>query len=125
MREFERDFMDRARKNRESREFKPSNEREVVYNDKKYVMQIDVPDFRPEEIKVNLDGRKLTVEGKHESHSEHGSSNRSFSRSFMLPEDVDIDALKSSLANGKLSIEGPRIVQQSIHPIPIHINRKK
>ncbi|CAJ0596996.1 unnamed protein product [Cylicocyclus nassatus] len=83
---------------------------ETVNDDKKFSVAIDVSRFKPENLKVNLDGHKLTIEGKQEVKEENGYSMRSFVRSWVLPENVDLEALKSSLSdNGRLSIEAPKI----------------
>ncbi|CAD6192744.1 unnamed protein product [Caenorhabditis auriculariae] len=92
----------------------------VVNDENKYGLNLDVSHFRPEELKVHLDGRTVTVEGSHESHTEHGTTKRSFVRSFLLPEDVDIAAVHSSLTNdGHLAIEAPKAATSRGRSIPI------
>lgn len=39
---------------------------EVVNDDNKFGVALDVSQFKPEELKVNLDGRLLTIEASHE-----------------------------------------------------------
>ncbi|KAK6053404.1 Hsp20/alpha crystallin family protein [Cooperia oncophora] len=91
-----------------------------VDDDKKFAVSMDVSQFKPEELKVNLDGRMLTVEGKQESKGENTFMARSFVRSWYLPEDIDVDRLKTDLSDkGKLTIEAPKIPNTSKRNIPI------
>ncbi|VDM77442.1 unnamed protein product [Strongylus vulgaris] len=50
---------------------------EVVNDDKKFAVALDVSQFRPEELKVHIDGRDLTIEGQQEQRTEHGYIQRS------------------------------------------------
>lgn len=45
---------------------------EVVNDDKKFAVSLDVSQFKPEELKVHIDGRDLTIEGRQEQRTDHG-----------------------------------------------------
>ncbi|PIC28718.1 hypothetical protein B9Z55_020541 [Caenorhabditis nigoni] len=93
---------------------------EVINDDSKYAVQLDVSHFRPEDMKIQLDGRELKIEGCQEMKSEHGYSKRCFSKIFLMPEDVDLTALRSAISNdGKLQIEAPKGSANSSRAIPI------
>ncbi|VDM53408.1 unnamed protein product [Angiostrongylus costaricensis] len=68
-------------------------------------------------------GRCLTIEGKEELEEENGYSMRVFTRQFLLPEDVNLDAIRSSLTdNGQLAVEAPKLtksLQSGGETIPI------
>ncbi|EPB69326.1 Hsp20/alpha crystallin family protein [Ancylostoma ceylanicum] len=82
---------------------------QTVNDDKKFAVTIDVSQFRPEELKVNLDGRCLTVEGKQEQKDDRSFMARSFVRSWTLPEDANLEALRTELSDrGQLTIEAPK-----------------
>ncbi|GMT20117.1 hypothetical protein PFISCL1PPCAC_11414, partial [Pristionchus fissidentatus] len=83
---------------------------EIENTPEKFAVSVDVSHFKPDEIKVNLTGNELTIEGKHEEKSdEHGTIQRSFVRKYLLPEDANLESLRSSLSNdGHLSIEAPK-----------------
>ncbi|KAJ1356643.1 Heat shock protein beta-1 [Parelaphostrongylus tenuis] len=49
---------------------------QVVNDDKKFAVALDVSHFRPEELNVHLEGRELTIEGKQEYKMEHSFMNR-------------------------------------------------
>ncbi|KAE9416646.1 hypothetical protein Angca_006780, partial [Angiostrongylus cantonensis] len=84
----------------------------IVDNESKFAVSIDVSKFKPEHLKVNIDGRFLTIEGKEELKEENGYSMRAFTRQFVLPEDVNLEAIRSSLTDdGKLSVEAPKLTK--------------
>ncbi|CAP25275.2 Protein CBG04605 [Caenorhabditis briggsae] len=98
---------------------------EVINDDSKYAVQLDVSHFRPEDMKIQLDGRELKIEGCQEMKSEHGYSKRCFSKMFLMPEDVDLTALRSAISNdGKLQIEAPKGSANSSRAIPISFVEK-
>jgi len=80
-------------------------------NGGKYILKMDVgADFNPENVKVSLKDRVLTVEAKFEQKSDDGRSRmyQEMSRSFTLPENVKLDEVKSLLTpEGILTIEAP------------------
>ncbi|KAL6722638.1 hypothetical protein Aduo_017745 [Ancylostoma duodenale] len=88
--------------------------KEVVNDEKKFGVELDVSHFKPEELQVHLEGRDLTIEGKHEEKSEHGFIKRSFIRKWALPEDCDLDAVHTQLTDmGHLCIEAPKTGQHT------------
>ncbi|VDN28534.1 unnamed protein product [Cylicostephanus goldi] len=86
----------------------------VVDDDSKLAISLNVANFKPEELSVDLDGKILKVQGKQEIKEENGYSMRTFVRQWMLPENVDVEQLKSSLSeDGHLALEAPRITKKS------------
>ncbi|CAI2353178.1 unnamed protein product [Caenorhabditis sp. 36 PRJEB53466] len=93
---------------------------EIVNNSEKFAVNLSVSQFKPEELKINLDGRKLTIEGEQEEETEHGYSKKSFSRIILMPEDVDLASVVSNLTkDGNLSIEGKKAESIQGRSIPI------
>lgn len=76
----------------------------------KFQVSLDVQQFAPEEMSVKVVGKNVVVEGKHEEkQDEHGWISRQFVRKYIVPEQCDIDQLKSSLSSdGILMITAPR-----------------
>ncbi|KAK5986190.1 SHSP domain-containing protein [Trichostrongylus colubriformis] len=78
---------------------------QLVDDDKKFAVSLDVSQFRPEELNVHVVGRELTIEGKQEQKNDHTSIHRSFTRKWLLPENVDLQAARAvagrSKSNGK------------------------
>ncbi|PIO69838.1 Hsp20/alpha crystallin family protein [Teladorsagia circumcincta] len=82
---------------------------EVTDDGSKLAISLDVSKFKPDELKVNIDGRTLTIEGKQEITEGCNYTSRSFLRRWTLPEDVDVDQIRSTLTdNGQLAIELPK-----------------
>ncbi|XP_065256258.1 heat shock protein 30C-like [Emys orbicularis] len=81
----------------------------------KYQVSMDVSGFSPAELMVRVDGRKLTVTGKHEKKtaSEAGVCSheyREIRRETLLPEDVNVEAVLCSLSqDGQLCIDAPHL----------------
>ncbi|PIO74754.1 Hsp20/alpha crystallin family protein [Teladorsagia circumcincta] len=82
---------------------------QVVDDDKKFAISLDVSQFRPEELNVQVEGRELTIEGKQEHKTETGAIQRSFTRKWLLPGNVDLEAVRTQLDDkGHLSVEAPK-----------------
>ena len=80
-----------------------------------YRLDIELPGFSKEEIKVSLSGKMLTVAAEHsEDKSEEGKYLRrerrfgSFSRSFSI-NGIDADAISVTHENGVLSLTLPKV----------------
>jgi len=97
---------------------------DVVDNKDKFAVNMDISEFKPEEIKVKTIKNELVIEGAHERNSdEQGFLSAQFVRRVVIPENVDLGAMVSRLnADGtQLTIEAPKkIVQQTTEKtIPI------
>ncbi|CAJ0597003.1 unnamed protein product [Cylicocyclus nassatus] len=95
---------------------------QVINDDKRFAVSLDVSQFRPDELKVQLEGRQLVIEGKQENKGDNNYTERSFVRKWTLPDDVNIDAIRSELSDvGHLSIEAPKTGQkpENVRAIPI------
>ncbi|CAB3407022.1 unnamed protein product [Caenorhabditis bovis] len=95
----------------------------IENNDQKFAVKLDVSQFAPEELKVNLEGNLLTISGEHEVKSEHGYTKRSFTRQFTLPKDADLNAIHTVITKeGQLAIDVPKLNagEKTARAIPIH-----
>jgi HSP20 family protein len=88
-----------------------------------YLLDAELPGYEEKNIEVQVDGTVLTIESKKEEKAERNVSpakegkepedcyvirerrTASFSRSFKLPENADMDAISASFKNGLLSLE--------------------
>ncbi|ESO93139.1 hypothetical protein LOTGIDRAFT_119948 [Lottia gigantea] len=88
-------------------------------------LQLDVSNFKPEEITVTTSGKQLSVHAKHEEKTGNSSVYQEFNRSFTLPDGVKPDTVQSTLSkDGILSITGP--VDRALEgPKKIPIEHKK
>lgn len=90
--------------------FRPSID--VSETEKQFVVEVQLPGLKKEDINVNLENGILTVSGEREFLDEqkekkfHRVETRygSFSRSFQLPDRIKPDSVKATYQNGILSI---------------------
>lgn len=90
---------------------RPSGGASTVQADKnKFQVTLDVQQFKPEEVTVKVVDKNVLIEGKHEERQdEHGWISRQFVRKYLVPEQCDIEQLKSTLSSdGVLTITAPR-----------------
>lgn len=75
-------------------------------------VNLDVQQFKPEEINVKVVDDFIVVDGKHEERQDkHGFISRQFTRKYKLPPNVNVDAIQSKLSSdGILSIVAPKKV---------------
>ncbi|KAF7268280.1 hypothetical protein GWI33_018551 [Rhynchophorus ferrugineus] len=75
----------------------------------KFQANLDVQQFKPEEISVKVNDNVLTIEGKHEEQEdEHGFISRHFVRKYIMPKNCDISRIESKLSSdGVLTITAP------------------
>ncbi|XP_052094446.1 alpha-crystallin B chain-like [Mytilus californianus] len=72
---------------------------------RKFYLEYDTSQFKPEEITVKTSGQQLTVHAKHEEKDENRSSRKEYLRSYLLPKEVNPELLTSKLSEtGKLTI---------------------
>ncbi|XP_032785434.2 alpha-crystallin A chain [Daphnia magna] len=88
-----------------------------------YRLNIDMPGFKPEDIKISLKDRMLNIHAKMERKSDDGS--RFFQevcREYLLPETLKVEELKSIFTDdGVLCIEAPQ--PEAEKPLEIPIDR--
>ncbi|XP_050302867.1 protein lethal(2)essential for life-like [Anthonomus grandis grandis] len=96
----------------------------VSFDKDKFQANLDVQQFKPEEITVKVTGDNvLTIEGKHEEQQdEHGYISRHFVRRYVLPKNYDIGRVESKLSSdGVLTITAPPVESKEVEhkAIPI------
>lgn len=85
---------------------------DICESDGTYLFKADIPGLSREDVTVTLSGDTLTIEGQRrqeqEEHKPHfhrlERSYGSFSRSFSLPEDADLQHVEAHCENGELTI---------------------
>lgn len=95
-----------------------------VQNDKKnFAVNLDVQQFKPDEISVKVADGYIVVDGKHEERNdEHGFISRQFTRRYKIPENVDPSAITSTLSSdGVLSVGAPKKVLMRFYFLPIQL----
>lgn len=111
-----------------SRQDSSSGVSEVVNTADKFQVKADVSQFSPEDITVKTVGNCVVIHGKHEEKEDkHGFVSREFTRRYVLPEEVDPEAVTSSLSlDGVLTVEAPKKRQElpsSERMIPVIVQK--
>jgi len=69
---------------------------EINKTDNGYSVEVPVAGYAPDQIDVTLEDRVLTVSGK--------SERRNFTRSLLIPEEIDADTIGAKAEHGMLTI---------------------
>lgn len=98
---------------------------DIKEKDKEYVIEMDLPGYEKENIKINIADGYLTihaVSSKNSSEKEEGKFVRKerylgeCSRSFYIGDDVNEDSIKASFKNGILKVEIPK--KEAVEELP-------
>jgi HSP20 family protein len=81
-----------------------------------FVIKADLPGIKEEDLDITVTGNRLTVSGKREEErvEEAGAyyfrerSNGAFTRSFVLPDDVNSDQIQANMQDGVLTLRIPK-----------------
>ena len=89
---------------------------DVVEKEKQFEVHVSLPGLKKEEVKIDIDGDRLTISGERKFNNENKEDKYhmvenyygSFSRTFTLPEHVDKANMVAELTDGILKIEIPK-----------------
>jgi HSP20 family molecular chaperone IbpA len=70
---------------------------EIARAENGYRIELPVPGFRPDQIDVTIEDRVLTIVGK--------SEKRTFTRTVVIPEEIDAENIGANVEHGLLSLE--------------------
>ena len=92
-----------------------------------FEFKADVPGIKEEDLDVSLSGNRLTLSGKRDAETREDTdtfhtyerSFGSFTRTFMLPDEVDADKVKAELKDGVLWVTVPKIPEARAKKIEI------
>ncbi len=108
-------------------DFIPSvNTREGEYA---YHVEVDLPGIKKDDVDISVDGNVLTITGerkvkdetKEEDYYKIESKYGKFSRSFTLPEKVDVEDIHAESSDGVLEIVIPKLKEVEVKPKKIKI----
>jgi HSP20 family protein len=93
-------------------------EADVMETENEIRVMIEMPGMRPDDIEIGLENNVLTISGEKQEESRqqgdratwHVSERRygQFSRSFLLPRDVEHDRIQADFDNGVLTVSIPK-----------------
>nr|BFD58657.1 hypothetical protein CKG001_07640 [Bdellovibrio sp. CKG001] len=101
---------------------------ELIEEDKNYLLKVDLPGIKKEDVKVEVEGDRLTIRAERRSEKEEKSKKRYFSeisygscmRSFTLPQAIDEKKVDAKFENGVLSVTIPKTAESKSKQISIH-----
>jgi HSP20 family protein len=93
-----------------------------------YKVELAVPGMKKDDFKIDVDGNMLTISSEKEENFEEKEkrftrkeySYSSFSRSFTLPEEINLDKIEAKYEDGVLMLSLPRREEAKL-PTPKHI----
>ncbi len=102
---------------------------DVIEREKEYLIKVDLPDVRKEDVKVLFDAGVLTIKGerKVEKETKGETVHRTerfygaFERGFALPDDVDPKGIHAECKDGVLTVSLPRVAVEKPRPLAITI----
>jgi HSP20 family protein len=102
---------------------------DIVEREKEYLVKVDLPDVRKEDVKVLFDDGVLTIKGERKVEKEEKGDKvhrterfyGMFERSFVLPDDVDVKTIRAESKEGVLTIHLPRVAVEKARPLAITI----
>jgi HSP20 family protein len=108
-------------------EFMPAAD--IVEREKEYLIKVDLPEVRKEDVKVLFDDGVLTIRGERKVEKEIKGEKMhrterfygTFERSFALPDDVDAKGIHAESKDGVLLVSLPRIAVEKRRPLAITI----
>ena len=102
---------------------------DVIEREKEYLVKVDLPDVRKEDVKVLFEDGVLMIKGERrvEKETKGETMHRTerfygaFERSFALPEDIDPKGIHAESRDGVLIVSLPRVAVQKPRPLAITI----
>lgn len=86
---------------------------DVTESERAYTVQLEMPGVAKEDVKIAIDGRRVSVEARSQRSDEKKDGERvvyrersvsSYARSFTLPQDIDQTESQAKLDNGVLTL---------------------
>ena len=123
-------FFGRALSRRSEEEF--SNWRPVANiteTDKEFLIKAELPEVKKEDVKITLEDGVITISGERKKESESANENEirvesfygNFTRSFALPDNVDMKAISAESKDGVLKVHVPKSAAQKQEPRKIEV----
>jgi HSP20 family protein len=94
----------------------------------RYVLEAELPGMSEKDVDVHVEDNMLTIKSAKEEEKEEKNEegylvrerrSRSFSRSFVLPRDVDRDKVEARFKNGLLTLSMPKTAESKARQIQI------
>ena len=95
-------------------EWSPSAD--ISENEKEYLIRAELPAVKKEDVKVTVDRGMITIEGERKQQKEEKNEKfhrveslyGNFTRSFSLPDDINVDGIRCEDKDGVLTVHIPK-----------------
>lgn len=102
----------------------------ITETDKEYLIKAELPEVKKEDVSITLNNGVLTISGERKREKEEKDENElriesfygTFSRSFALPDNVDVSAIRAESKDGVLRVHVPK--SEAAKPKTISIDVK-
>lgn len=92
---------------------------DVAEYEGEYVVVAELPGVKKEDVKISVEGGTLTLKGERKHYGfpdgtkvlRHETNTQPFVRSFVLPEEVDVNQISAEMKDGILRIRLPKAEQ--------------
>jgi HSP20 family protein len=103
---------------------------DILEKDGNLILRAELPGLTEKQIDLKVEGNTLTLKGERKMENEDKKSNYhrvesyygSFTRSFSLPETVDLDKINAEYKNGILTITLPQKPEVKPREIPVSVH---
>jgi HSP20 family molecular chaperone IbpA len=95
---------------------------ELLDNDEKFQLTVDVPGVKKEDIDIRLQEGLLTIRGYREAKDEKSLVTSQFSQTFYLDPSIDVEKFTANLEKGVLVVTAPKDMkklEENVRKIPI------
>lgn len=103
----------------------PMMKTDIRENENSYIIDVDLPGFNKEDIKIDVEDGYLNINAKIDSSNKEDEKGKFIrreryvgecSRSFYIGEDIEDEEIKASFKNGILSLEIPKKKEEEKKP---------
>jgi HSP20 family protein len=102
---------------------------DVLEKDGNLILRAEIPGMTEKQIELKLEGNTLTLKGERKMENEDKKSSYhriesfygSFTRSFRLPDTVDLDKISADYRNGVLTVTMPQKPEIRPREIPVSV----
>ena len=90
---------------------------DIFENKDQIVLEAELPGLKPEDVNISIENNVLTIRGEKREERTEGEQGKwhlaerrygTFTRSFVLPRDVDADNIQARFEDGVLSVSIPK-----------------
>lgn len=102
---------------------------DISETDKNFCIKAEVPGVKREDVKISIEDRVLSIRGESRQEKEDKDEKMhrierfygSFSRSFTLPENIDISKIDASFKDGVLILDLPKSAEKKPQSVEVKI----